>query len=116
MLLSIPLLLQPQLLPQPAEVIWELPLSGSTGLVVLKFLEEVYDLRPECLEGYGGTRCPVRQGRDLLIQPFPVMPVEKSFYKRSLYLLRDFFHLTGFLVTVCLYRLCRFLILRYLIS
>src|SRR3972149_1624588 len=100
MLLSIPLLLQPQLLPQPAEVIWDLPMPGSTGLVILKFLEEVYDLRPECLEGYRVTRCPVRQGRDLLIQPFPVMPVEKGFHEGSLDLLRDFLHFTGFLVTM----------------
>src|SRR3990172_5480114 len=108
MLLSIPLLLQPQLLPQPAEVIWDLPTPGSMGFHVLQFLEKVYDLRTECLERYSMTRRPVRQCRDLLIQPLHVMPVEKGFYKSSLDLLRDFPHFTGFLVTVRLYSLGRF--------
>src|SRR3990172_6542129 len=97
---NVPLILQPQLLPQPAEVIWDLPLSGSMGFHVLQFLEKVYDPGPECLERYSMTRRPVRQCRDLLIQPLHVMPVEKGFYKSSLYLLRDFPHFTGYLVTV----------------
>src|SRR3989304_5040229 len=100
MRLSIPFLLQPRLLPQPAEVIWDLPTPGSTGFHVLQFLEEIYDPGTECLERYSVTRRPVGQGRDLLIQPFPVMPVEKAFHEGSLDLLRDFLLFTGFRVTV----------------